>query len=574
MTNASRYPIILSAIILVLVALALVAESVYFSDFEYRFRTKMFNKTLQAEETVMESCLNSMKPILAKANHHGSETENNLFSTAERNKISILEYIDNKLIYWSDNDFEVPSVYSDSVYSKPLVFLQNGWFLTKSVQAGNEKIIGLLKIHTDYGFENNIIRSGFVKEFSVSPDVGLSLNKNDSDYHIFDKEGHYLFALTFPEIKGSTNFILIPLCLWAGVFVILLFLALYVVRILSAGGKNLIGILISLLCFSFIYLFILYSGKPVSIFHTELFSPYRFTLNSSIPSLGHLLVLSILAAAFSYIVFRYFPVSVTKESKGTGDYFKLTVLLLGGMVLFCVYHWIFSHLISTSNINFETYKVLDLNLFSVAGFASGYLLLMVPVFYLLKIFQTSYTGNGRDRSLPLSLLTSAAIPISIFHQSPGTFIPLIVFYSVLVISIRGSVRKKIGMFNTSVIFSVITGIYFLYFITVLSDQKTTENLKIQAVSYSTENDPEAEHLLLDMWPEMEKDTTLSSMMKVDVFDKDNYEKISSYLEDTYFTGFWKTYHFSITLCQAGQPLQLGSEKSQDCFDFYNELIIR
>jgi hypothetical protein len=56
----------------VLILFALAAESVYFSDFEYRFRTRMFNKTLIAKETIMEECLNNMKPVLANENHHGS----------------------------------------------------------------------------------------------------------------------------------------------------------------------------------------------------------------------------------------------------------------------------------------------------------------------------------------------------------------------------------------------------------------------------------------------------------------------------------------------------------------------
>ena len=83
----------------------------------------MFNRTLAAEETIMEDCLNSMKPILAQEDHHGSESENNLFSVAEQNKITILEYFDNKLVYWSDNEFDVPAVLDDSLFSKPLVFL-------------------------------------------------------------------------------------------------------------------------------------------------------------------------------------------------------------------------------------------------------------------------------------------------------------------------------------------------------------------------------------------------------------------------------------------------------------------
>ena len=95
----------------------------------------------------------------------------------------------------------------------------------------------------------------------------------------------------------------------------------------------------------------------------------------------------------------------------------------------------------------------------------------------------------------------------------------------------------------TVIFSLLTGVYFIYFITILSEEKATANIKIQAVSFSTENDPEAEHLLLDLWPAIEKDTSLSKMMMVEQFDKENFDKISDYLQETYFTGFWKNYHF-------------------------------
>ena len=109
--RGKRYRIFLAILTAVFLILAYATESVYFSDFEYRFRTKMFNKTLAEKETIMEDCLNALKPILAMENHHGSIAENNLFTIAEKNRISILEYIDNRLIYWSDNEFDVPVVY-------------------------------------------------------------------------------------------------------------------------------------------------------------------------------------------------------------------------------------------------------------------------------------------------------------------------------------------------------------------------------------------------------------------------------------------------------------------------------
>ena len=133
------------------------------------------------------------------------------------------------------------SFLTDSLYSKPLVFFQNGWFLTKTVQAGNEKIVGLLRLHTDYSFENNIIKSGFEKEFGMPENVDFSTEKDASEFHVFDKEGDFLFSLIFPEVKGNTYFILIPLCLWAGAFVLIILLTFELVKLLVGKGKEMIG---------------------------------------------------------------------------------------------------------------------------------------------------------------------------------------------------------------------------------------------------------------------------------------------------------------------------------------------
>jgi hypothetical protein len=479
--KGKHYRIFLVILSLVVILMALAAESVYFSDFEYRFRTRMFNKTLGVKEKIMEDCLNAMKPILASKDHHGSISENNLFSVAEQNKITILEYLDNKLAYWSDNGFDVPLFLYDSLYNKPLVFLQNGWFLTKTVQSGNEKIVGLLRLRTDYGFQNDNIKSGFEKEFGISENVDFSTDKDASEFHVFDNEGDFLFSLSFPEDRENTYFILIPLLLWTFAFALIILLSLELVKLLVTRGRNLFAAGLALLVFSLIYILILITGKPLVLFQTELFSPYRFSLDKVIPSLGHLVLLSILTAAFSNVFYRHFPLKEQKAGKTVKNYIFLTLFLIPGAILLSLYHLVFSQLISTSNINFETYKVLELNMFSIAGFISAILFLVVPVFYLLKVFQA--VKLFRTDVVILSIITSLVVLAAFFYGDPGVLIPLTIFYFLLTCSIWISVNNRIGLFNATVIFSVITGVYSLYFITILSEEKTKENLKIQAVSF-------------------------------------------------------------------------------------------
>ena len=233
--------------------------------------------------------------------------------------------------------------------------------------------------------------------------------------------------------------------------------------------------------------------------------------------------------------YKHFPIGEPQGSKAVKDYLLLTFFLIPGSVLISLFHVVFRQLISTSNINFETYKVLELNMFSIAGFVSVILLLLVPVFFLLKIFQS--VKSFRTDIVIFSIFTSLVVPAIVWYHDPGTIIPIEIFYSALAFSIWISVKRKVGLFNMTVLFSLISGLYSLYFITILSEKKTIENLKIQAVSFSTENDPEAEYLLLDLWPVISSDTTLSGMMKNKYFEQD-FDKISNYLHETYFSGYW------------------------------------
>ena len=372
----NRYRLLLVIFTIVFVFLAVLAESLYFSDFEFRLMTRRFNKVLAEKEKIMDECLNGMRPVLARGEPHGSVSENRIFSIAEQNKITILEYIDNKLIYWSDNGFDVKIIRDDTLYSKPLIFLQNGWFLPSAVEAGNEDIVGLLRVRTDYGFENDIIKSGFEKDFRLPSSVGLSTENRKSDYRIFNSKGEFLFSLVFPEQKSNTGLIFVPLILWGIVLLLIILLALALVKKLIRSRKNYLAVAVTFLIFALIYLLVLFTGKPQSYHRTGLFSPYFLSLNNFIPSLGHLLLFSIFAAIFSYIFNRHFPLQLLRSKNQFRNYMILTILFAVAGLLFALLHILFSHLIHDSNISFETYKVLKLSIFSAEGYTSVFLLFL------------------------------------------------------------------------------------------------------------------------------------------------------------------------------------------------------
>jgi two-component system, NtrC family, nitrogen regulation sensor histidine kinase NtrY len=570
----SRYRKILATATVLLFLLALVTESLFFSDFEYRFRTRMFNRVLHAKENTMEECLTAMKPVLARENHHGSGSEANVFSVAAKNEITILEYLDNKLHYWSDNGFDVPKVPPDSLFKKKLVFLQNGWFIPMTVQAGNEKIVGLLRLRTEYSFENDIVKSGFEKDFGLSGNVGFTTDRTKSHFDILNRDGEYLFSLSFPEVRENTWFILIPLFLWASLFVVLILLSIELARIVSGSGRNLAASLLLLLAFSIIYSLVLITGSPSILFKTELFMPYRFSLNWFIPSPGHLVILSILAAAFAVNFQKDYP-SIEREPKsGIKNFLLLTTLLTCGAALFLLVNFLFSQLILNSNVNFESYKATDLNGFSAVAFASVLLFFLVPVLFSYKIF--TIVKRFSVRTIAPAIFASLILPMVAMGRHLEDMIPFAVFYILITSALYVAARRRTGRFSTSAVFSLLIAFYSLYIITTLSDTRSAENMKIEAVSLSSENDPDAEHLLLDMWPVLEKDSTLSGMMRVQDFDTSGVDMISSYLHETYFTGYWRNFNFSIVVCRNDEELRIGSgnDLAENCFSFFGDRIKR
>jgi len=565
---------IILAIILGLAAV--ITQSLFRAEKENTLLTGKFSRILLEKERIMEKCLSDLRLIMVRGEPRGSVSENKIFSVASQNGITILQYLDRRLIHWSDNSFDVPvMLQDDSLFSKPLIFLQNGWFLPSIIEEGNEKIVGLLRIRTDYGFENDIVKNGFVKHFSIPQEVKFSTKMSDSRNNVFNSKGDFLFSLVFPETGSNTGYVVIPLILWILFFVMILILIFRMAGELAHNGKGTTGVLLSLLLFILIYGIVLFAKEPSVIFRTGLFSPYIFSLNSLIPSLGHFLLISILACLFAHIFNSFLPIKNTDGKLSLAGYIVFTALILTSSVFLCVEHLIFGKLVSDSNINFETYKVLNLSLYSAAGYISVLLFVSVPVLFLFKAFHQ--TGiKIRSFRFILPVIISFALIAAIFYYDSGSLPALFLLWAVLLLVVWISVQKKPGRLGISVLLSLIASIYSLVVITVHSETKTNENMKVQALSFSTENDPEAEHLLLDMWPALKRDTLLASMMSVDFFERADFNSISGYLNGNYFTGYWGNFNINIYLCRQGHSIRVGPgvDNFENCYAFFDERITK
>ena len=231
---------------------------------------------------------------------------------------------------------------------------------------------------------------------------------------------------------------------------------------------------------------------------TELFSPYRFTLNSFIPSLGHLFLIGVMSAFFSSIFYRYFPFRERSDKGKTGEIIRLFVCFSVALIILMLLNSLFCSIVSESNINFEPYKVLDLSIYSIFGFASIPLIFLVPFVLTLK---THSVFNNSFRSVMIGFLTGTfVIMVIAWILKPDNIYAPLIFWLIINCLLWISFKKNTGKYSITVLVSLFFCLYSLYQITEMSEKKNLEKIKILAVSYSSENDPDAEHLLLNIWP--------------------------------------------------------------------------
>jgi signal transduction histidine kinase len=290
-----------------------------------------------------------------------------------------------------------------------------------------------------------------------------------------------------------------------------------------------------------------------------------------VPSLGHFLVLSILLSFLSYVFYKYSTLPLDHK-KGQPGYKGVTLLIAPGALLFALFHTLYCNLIYDSSINFETFKVLDMSLFTLIGFVSVAFLFSVPFLYMLKVFRAvKITDKGVVVS---AVITPVVIFIPLWYNKPELLVSLVIFYVTVTLIIWYSEKRITNYFNKSVVFSVLFGLYSLFITTYLSEKKNDENSKIQLVAYSTEVDPVAEHLLLDMWPKISTDTVLAKLMNVKYFEKNDVDSISDYLHDFYFDGYWGNFTFTVVVCMKNEPLQIRgrNERVENCFSFFENKI--
>jgi len=549
------------------------ADKLYFSDIEWKFRTRKFNRELDLRQNRARSLILEAEKYIISGTEPSSLAQTELSRILSRDEIMLLVYSKGRIEFWSNNCVSFPPVFSDSISTKKQIFISNEWFVPICHKFLNYDIVALVGIGKSYSISNEMLRSGFLETYGLPEATGMSFAESDSRFHVVDKSGAFNFSILFPNPKPNTIFLILPLVLWASFFIALLLLINLIANWLSGRGKPYLSLLFAVAALSLLYLGIMATGKPDSVYSTKLFSKFIFSTGLLVPTVGHLFIMSIIMLDLTYLFFKIFPEKKASDHWGYGDLGLTVGIILAALMAFILVNNVFIKLVAGSSVNFEAYKILDINILSIAGVLSVLILLFIPPVLLLKAYRL-------QRALPtetiiLITVVSTAV-VLILASLAGTDVSI---YSIMFIVVTSSVllmweRTSLTLFSLLAVYAVFAGIYATSVIIKYSEQRGDEAMKVMAVSIANEHDLIAESLLLDMWPKLESDTTLRRMMRKEVFSGKDHLDIDEYLSDKYFNGYWENYDLSDVVCYDDSRLELPREagKTANCFFYFDNEI--
>lgn len=544
----------LFAVLLIIISVILVY--IYYINTNTKIQQKKFTARIQKELIKKIENLDKVIKLLIKTG--------NITSFEELNKkgFIIIIYRGDSLLNWSDNSIYIPLKYDTNYFNKRFSFYSNGWYYTKNFVFNGYRIIGLIKIKSEYPYTNKYLKNDFQEDFNLSQEI--ELKDVPSQYNIYDDKGNFLFSIRIKGLTEKSFLNFYPLIFY--IFVLIVFF--YFISKITRKQKSfltslLLVFIVDILVFSF-RIFQVLTKFPSFLYDTYLFNPIIFASSDFLPSLGDLLINSIIFSSIIILILQVFK-------KINSNRFLLLIIV---KAIFITYFFLTIYnvkvLILNSSISFELHKLINLNFLTfIAIFIISiyFMTLLYILFFLLRedFFLT-------EKSIVIFFLLIAILYIG--FNLIGFKIDFI--YSIFLVSfylIIAVLRKifKADSYTYLVIQLVILSLLSIYCIFYYNDQKERQNMQIIAENLSHEHDPIAEYLFEEITQKISNDSLLKNIL----FNLDiPYDEIYRYLRDNYFKGYWIKYNLQLYDCRPTDSIvfKIPEEYNFHCYGYFNRLI--
>jgi two-component system, NtrC family, nitrogen regulation sensor histidine kinase NtrY len=518
-------------------------------------------------QTVLDKILTRQFADSPFDSFHREFTENRL----QDKGLSVFLYRNDSLIFWSNNNVPANTIYNDDIFSFPLIYYGNGWFRVMSGENENLKAVGLILIKNDFPYQNEYLINDFQKDFDLA---GMTISTNPGKLNIHKEHGEFLFSLDQEpgeQRVNNSNLLVFGLLLISFISVIVLLYYLYSQLIFFQ--KNSILLLVAF-CFDAILLrfLILYFEIPGFLYKSELFSPYYYATSFISPSLGDLVINSLLWLTLAWIFYDKFSFSPGHTGRRLKQVFSPLMIIFSGLLYFLLISTM-KRLVIDSNVELNLNNIFNVDVYSGLGFLSMTCILFAFFLVSAKLSQIACQGGISKWIYTVMTGSAAVLMIPLFSDElaagPGYIYPGLFFIymmSFLYFSqIPGNFRNITGILFYIVVFSLISTFVLDYYHSI----KERETRKILAAELSSKRDPLMEYEFAKISNQIINDSTLLKIMAERDKGPGDDGRILSYLQEKYFNNFWNKYEVLITICQNDEILNIQPGGYLfNCFEYF------
>lgn len=562
-----RIPLILLIATIALSGASAILNNLFKTANTPRFSIHQFNKELNAryewsEKEISKVIRTIKEPDFQKLHDYSKKLPDNYSFYVLKN---------GSLVFWSNNftPFEFTS------HDSRIVTTPNGIFQQASDTSGAYRFILLDLIKHTYPYQNDYLPSSFNKSYKLHE--GYQINHQKGTYPIIDASGNTLF---FIEPDGS-NLLLSweqEVVLFIFHILTLLLLALSLASVLKHSKIPVFSSLFLLpVAIVFLRILTFQLGFPAYLKVFDIFSPLNYASSYWLPSLGDLLINSILGTFISFVIYRV--INSPTDFCITGKFIKSAFIVISIAVITLIYYlvlYLTDTLIMNSSFELNLSRILDFSVYSIIAYFIIALLLLSLFFISYTFVKRSAGLIGAVRFLLVFIISSLVIWFSFsgLKWYVPQFYELVLFLVYIAFLVAISAKKlPFPHVTTSTLLTLLLTLISTLCLHHNKGAKELEQRKLMALRLSSDQDKVAEYLFTEVEKQVIKDSTLKIMFHNAWIDPIKEAACIEYIQSHYFGGYWTKYNTQITLCYPKKELEIKpSGMIIECSRYFNDII--
>jgi len=532
-------------------------STVFFSESTPDYQ--QFSKSLNSKEVLAEQKLLELTQSTS-TDFSFSENDTQL-NTTKGLSFYIVE--NNSLNYWTNRSIQFSTDLNEFKGSNGLIKLQNGWYQYLLKKENQKKYLALILIKHDYTIKNKYLKNTFHHSFNLNDELEIVTQQGAEITTIQDKNGDFIFGLKQVKesnsLSNDNNWLLFFL-FFSGY--------LFLISFISKQSRKTTSLrkfspIIVILFIGLSRFFLLYFLPFEALFNQELFSPTVFAQSLFLPSLGDLIINTVLFAIVIYYLSRAIQ-NINAHNKVV-----VFIIAISTAVSPLILANLLDGLITNSKINFDINYLLDLNAYSFIGIGA-ITTLFISIILLIKISFNHFSEKAFRKTQLIRIfwtLSLVSVIIGHFYLELSAILTFWVLLVILVFSLNTNSKTS---FYRSVLLVLIISVTTSYGFIHLGKLKAEVNKEFVAKKLARERDPVTEYLFEDIVKKIEKDILIQNAANTNLQTND---KLNKHILDRYFGGHYGKYDITIIgIFNAIDSIYVEENKVVNAAAFFKEKI--